>query len=242
MRKHLELEFHQRRIRCTVALVALAQTKLAPVSRILDLGCGEGHITDAIHQAAPGAEVSGLDYSISAINYASRHFPHLDFAVGNAYQSPYASGYFDLVVCNNLWEHVPDPLNLLKEVSRVSRDGAGVIISTPSRYRLDNLLRLLRGYPIQFLSEHHVTEYSVGQVKEQLRYGGYEALKTYTEPIGRPPLKVRVFRKFVSLALRWIKSHHELEGTVFFLARKDRNFSSPVSKAQAPTAPHLLRL
>jgi len=39
----------------------------------------------------------------------------IDFAVGDAYESPYAKGFFDVVVCNNLWDHVPDPLFLLSK-------------------------------------------------------------------------------------------------------------------------------
>jgi len=88
-----------------------------------------------------------------------------------------------LFVCNNLWEHVADPLNLLSEISRITKARGKLCISTPSRYRLHNLVAALRGRPIEFMSEHHVTEYTVGQVKEQLAFGGYKLLKCYSEPI-----------------------------------------------------------
>lgn len=96
VRQNLQGEFHQRQIRCTVALVALARSKLPPALWILDLGCGEGHITQAIYEASSGASVCGLDYSVSCINYASQHFPNISFAGGNAYRTPYASDYFDM--------------------------------------------------------------------------------------------------------------------------------------------------
>ena len=137
--------------------------------KILDIGCGEGHITAEIQKNFLGAEVSGLDYSISAISYAVEKFPGIDFCVADAYNPLYCDNYFDAVVCNNLWEHIPDPLALLKGMNRILKDGGYIILSTPSRYRFPNLLNVLRGKPPVFMSTHHVTEYSVGQVIEQLR-------------------------------------------------------------------------
>jgi len=83
------------------------------------LGCGQGHITHAMYQTRKSSEISGLDYSLSAVEYAHSHFPNIDFIVGDAYDAPYSEEYFDVVVCNNLWEHVPDPLFLLSKVKRL---------------------------------------------------------------------------------------------------------------------------
>ena len=103
-----EDEFHKRRIDCTLEMIKEAINKIEGVPRILDLGCGQGHITSMIRKAFSDAEVSGLDYSISAIEYATDHYSGIDFIVGNAYEAPYSENYFDIVVCNNLWEHVSD--------------------------------------------------------------------------------------------------------------------------------------
>ena len=66
------------------------------------------------------------------------------------------------------------PLQMLKKIERSLKPGGHLIISTPSRYRLPNLIRVLVGKPIVLGSRQHVTEYSVGQVMEQLKYLGYE--------------------------------------------------------------------
>ena len=180
---NIENDFHRRRIECTLQMIEEAGNSIQDTPRILDLGCGQGHITHEMLQTFPDAEISGLDYSVSAIEYAVDHFPEIDFAVGNAYECPYTGNYFDIVICNNLWEHVPDPLVLLNRITGILKPTGFVVISTPSRYRLGNLVRVLRGRPVAFMSPHHVTEYSVGQVVEQLKYGGYQVNKVFAKPI-----------------------------------------------------------
>jgi len=216
----LEGDFQRRRVQCTLELVRTAVQRLGGGARILDLGCGQGHITSKLREALPEAEIAGLDYSISAITYANKKFPGIDFIVASAYQCPYRPSYFDIVLCNNLWEHVPDPLLLLSKIGRVMNPRGFLIISTPSRYRWGNLVNVIRGKPIQFMSEHHVTEYSVGQVIEQLRYGGFEVLRCYSKPYKSENLKFEVAKKLFSLFASVTGSHHQLESTVFYLAQR----------------------
>jgi trans-aconitate 2-methyltransferase len=72
---------------------------LAPVSgeRILDLGCGTGHLTKRI--ADTGANVIGLDISESMIDEARRNYPELEFVKGDAADFAFAEP-FDAVFSN----------------------------------------------------------------------------------------------------------------------------------------------
>jgi len=216
----IESDFQKRRFQSTLELVQEAAKRIKGPPRILDLGCGQGHITSKIQEALPQAEIAGLDYSISAITYANKKFPGIDFVVASAYQCPYRRSYFDIVICNNLWEHVPDPLLLLSKIAHVMKPNGFLIISTPSRYRWGNLVNVVRGKPIQFMSEHHVTEYSVGQVIEQLRYGGFEVIRCYSRPYKSRNLKFEVGKKLFSFFAFLTGSHHQLESTVFYLAQR----------------------
>jgi 2-polyprenyl-3-methyl-5-hydroxy-6-metoxy-1,4-benzoquinol methylase len=217
--QYIENPFHRRRTELAAELAREAVASAGSVSRILDLGCGRGYVTEAIRQALDGAEVSGLDCSVAAIEYAHGHFPQIDFAVGDACDSPYAPGYFDLVMCNNLWEHVPDPLFLLSRIKRVVKPGGYLLLSTPNRYRLRNLGRILRGKPVVFMSPHHVTEYTIGQVTEQLAYGGFETRRISSTPIWAVGLKAAVAQRVFSRYISLIGSHHQLGATVFYLAQ-----------------------
>lgn len=218
--ENIESDFHRRRIELTVDLVHEAVSSKKDTPQILDLGCGQGHITEKIRQAVKGAEISGLDYSVSAVEYACEHFPQIDFAVGDAYDSPYASRFFDVVVCNNLWEHVPDPLFLLSRIKRTIKPGGYLIVSTPSRYRVGNLVSIIRGKPVGFMSKLHVTEYTVGQVKEQLTYGGFEVRRILSRPISAGSIKANVVKWIFSQLISLVGSHHQLEATVFYLSQE----------------------
>jgi trans-aconitate 2-methyltransferase len=56
--------------------------KPQPGERILDLGCGTGHLTGGIAEA--GADVLGIDASADMIDQARRNFPRVAFQVADA--------------------------------------------------------------------------------------------------------------------------------------------------------------
>jgi ubiquinone/menaquinone biosynthesis C-methylase UbiE len=217
--------FHQHRINWTIKLIGKAIGMDAHSPRILDVACGEGHITAEIRKAFPTAVISALDCSLTAIERATNAYNGIDFIVADAYLPPYAAAEFDIVVLNNIWEHVPDPMRLLAAVTRVLKRDGTVIISTPSRYRLGNLIRVLTGRPVKLISKHHVTEYTVGQMLEQLRFGGYCA-EVVDTPVTLPTstLSSLLVRKTIAPLVRaygrLVGSHHSLDWTVFYLARR----------------------
>ena len=217
--------FHRRRFECTLQLIKEATDGGAATLRICDLGCGLGHITAAIQKSYPNAEMSGLDYSVSAIKRAAETHKEIDFVVADAYEPPYCPEYFDIVVCNNLWEHVPDPLRLLSAISKILRRDGSLILSTPEPLPFAQSPASLARKSRPLYSDHHVTEYSVGQAYEQLRFGGFET-KVVSPPMQRSCNTLRdlaalgILMPLLRLFLRSVGSHHSLEETVFYLARK----------------------
>ncbi|HOH06429.1 MAG TPA: class I SAM-dependent methyltransferase [bacterium] len=217
--------FQNRRLATTLKLLEKALASVSGTPAILDVACGEGIITAEIKKQFGSAEVCGIDYSISAITTAASLHSGVEFAVGDARRLPYCPGRFDAVVLNNIWEHLPDPLNLLEGVKRILKPGGYAIISTPSRYRFRNMVRVVLGLPVEFMSKEHVTEYTVGQVLEQLRYAGMEA-ELFDEPLRGPAgglVRFIAFKMAVPIVramLQLIGSHHSPEETVFYLAHK----------------------
>jgi len=216
--KDFNNDFHQRRLKCTIDLIK--NRKSESKSKLLDLGCGQGLFTNAFKREFPNYDVYGLDHSITAIEYASSNFSNIDFVVADAYHPPFEDEYFDIIVCNNIWEHVPDPLNMLNSIGRILKTNGQLIISTPSRYRTGNLIRGFLGKDILLMSKHHITEYSVGQIREQLNFGGFKINKTYSPPIKEAGWKTRIAKAIIYYFLKAINSHHILESTVFYSAIK----------------------
>jgi trans-aconitate methyltransferase len=87
-----------------VSLVDLLDPK--PGERILDLGCGTGHLTAKI--AATGARVVGLDHSAEMLAQARAAYPEQEFIQGDARDFGFAEP-FDAVYSNAVLHWVRPP-------------------------------------------------------------------------------------------------------------------------------------
>jgi len=92
----------------------------------LDLGCGLGGYIAALQKS--GARVIGVDFN-PPHNVASA-----PFAIADALRVPFSGDYFDLVICTNLIEHIPDPAELLREIYRVLKRNGVAYVSYPPYY------------------------------------------------------------------------------------------------------------
>lgn len=218
LKEDLDTVFQKRRISCTIQLIK--NHILHKNMRLLDIGCGQGHFTNVFKSEFPDMDVYALDHSISAIRYANKNFKDINFSVADAFQPPFADDSFDIVVCNNLWEHVPDPVKLAIAIYRILKTDGVLIVSTPSRYRLANIVNMIKGKKAVLLNKFHITEYSVGQVTEQLSYAGFSVERIFSEPIRERKIGGRLLKLFLSVLIRLFKSHHVLELTVFYAAIK----------------------
>src|ERR1700712_4104683 len=78
-----------------------------PGERILDLGCGTGHLANEIKNH--GAEVIGIDASAEMVEKASKSYPGIDFKVADATNFHFDEK-FDAVFSNATlhWVHKAD--------------------------------------------------------------------------------------------------------------------------------------
>ncbi len=86
-----------------------------PGERILDLGCGTGHLTAEI--AAVGALTVGIDQSAEMIAQARRQFPDLRFEVCDAREIPFTAE-FDAVFSNAALHWIPEAEKVIRGVAR----------------------------------------------------------------------------------------------------------------------------
>ena len=101
--------------------------------RVLDLACGTGYGSAILADVA--AAVTGVDISATAI--ASARIAHarsnLTFRVADCFNLPFDDGSFDVVVANEMIEHVADHDALLHEVRRILLPGGLLLVSTPNK-------------------------------------------------------------------------------------------------------------
>ncbi len=99
--------------------------------RVLDIACGEGYGASAL-AGAGASNVIGVDISEETCLHAQHKYA-LDARPGNAEAIPLPDRSIDLVVSFETIEHVPRPLQFLRECARVLNAGGRLIISTPNR-------------------------------------------------------------------------------------------------------------
>ena len=90
-----------------------------PGERILDLGCGDGQLTERI--VAAGAIVTGIDASAKMV--AAARTRGLSVEEGSAESMPFADRSFDAVFSNAVLHWVRDQDAMISEVRRVLRPG-----------------------------------------------------------------------------------------------------------------------
>jgi SAM-dependent methyltransferase len=218
--------FHRMRIENTLLLLEHFKRSGGKLSRLLDVGCGMGHFLEAVRKRFPDLEATGLEISLTALQRAAERIPGSESVLADAHNPPFSPGYFDAILLNNVLEHGRGPFYMLKGLGRVLSPGGCLVLSTPSRYRFDNLIRVVLGKPVGLMSVDHITEYTVGQVTELLANCGYEVLQVLG-PKRKPTrwtVRNAVSHCLLKPALRaWLRvvgSNHVIESTAFFMARK----------------------
>jgi trans-aconitate methyltransferase len=95
-----------------------------PDERILDLGCGTGHLTQQIADA--GATAVGLDHSAEMIESARQEYPGCEFVQGDAHEFTVDTP-FDAVFSNAALHWMPDQDSVLESVVDALRPGGRFI-------------------------------------------------------------------------------------------------------------------
>ena len=108
--------------------------ELGAGGRVLDIGCGPGHVPLMLVAMLPEAEILGVDLSTEMLRIAeehraaSAHAERVCFQLGDAKGLEFADGSFDTVCSNTILHHIPDPVPFLREAARVLRPGGALLI------------------------------------------------------------------------------------------------------------------
>lgn len=105
------------------------QERIKPGLKVLDAACGTGYPAEWL--SSLGAQVTGLDLSDVAVEYATHRYPQLKITKGSVLELPFDDEQFDACTSVETIEHVPDAHLMVKEMHRVLKPGGWWYVTTP---------------------------------------------------------------------------------------------------------------
>ncbi|MDF1575359.1 MAG: class I SAM-dependent methyltransferase [Bacteroidales bacterium] len=113
--------------------------------RILDVGAGEGALTQKLHDM--GYRMQACDFSPESFKFNPVQCDEVDITL----PFPYEDHSFDRVIAVEVTEHILDHENFFREVYRILKPGGKLYVSTPNILSMKSRLRFLfQGFPYGF--------------------------------------------------------------------------------------------
>ncbi|MEO5858811.1 MAG: class I SAM-dependent methyltransferase [Pyrinomonadaceae bacterium] len=152
------------------------------LDRILDIGFGAGTMLQVGREL--GWETFGIEVSGPAVEQARKE----GFAVfhGDLLNAGYATDYFDVVTASEIIEHLPDPAEALREISRILRPGGLFWATSPSARSLS--YRAMGTHWTVISPPEHLQLYSAQAVKHLLLKSGFSKVSVNTS--GLNPVEI----------------------------------------------------
>lgn len=179
-----------------------------PCEAFLDAGCGDGRYLAALASVLPERR-AGVDISARILETAARR-SNADLRQAALDALPFEDGAFDLVLCSQVIEHVPDAPAAMRELARVLTPGGTLVISTDNERNLvTRSLNAPRNVAVRVLQlrgargriESPATPYTPASFRALLEGAGFavERLETFRFHL-MWPLTARP----VTCALNWL--------------------------------------
>jgi ubiquinone/menaquinone biosynthesis C-methylase UbiE len=131
-------------------MVRRAFAGISEASKVLDAGCGIGHITGPY---SGRYSIFGIDEQESAVQHCRAHWKG-SYVKASLYKIPFADNFFDLIVFLDAIEHLDKPVIALQELARVLKPGSPILICTMNY-----------ASPLWFILEHTWHRFAGGSCK-----------------------------------------------------------------------------
>lgn len=114
------------------------------VKNILDVGCGDGTLSQIISHKLTKAKVIGVDISPTLVKKSKGGIDTYEIDVCTQ-PLPFEDNKFDVVIVARTFEHLVDPDFATKEIKRVLKRKGLLLLSTPNLGAWHNRLLLMLG-------------------------------------------------------------------------------------------------
>jgi len=139
--------------------------------RLLDMGCATGVLLDLARLR--GWEVQGVDISAYSTRIA-RDYYCLDVYTGELAEAAYPDEHFDVVVMDDVLEHLISPTAVIQECHHILRTGGLLTLNTPNRSGLWHQLMGRRWF--HYRQMEHTYFFSPRVITDLLNRCGFDVL------------------------------------------------------------------
>ncbi|GAB6094373.1 class I SAM-dependent methyltransferase [Desulfatiferula olefinivorans] len=194
---------------------------IEPGFTILDIGCGPGRHVSALYSYkkvnAVGADLNldDLRQGVKRLEYHDSLGAHCggtwSFTTADITTLPFADSTFDLVICSEVMEHIPDQEKAAEELLRVLKPGCNLVVSVPRFwpekicwmlsdeyfnanqghiriYKKKELVRLIENKGAVYLTGHHAHSL----------HSPYWWLKCFVGPTREDSPAVNLYKRFLT--------------------------------------------
>jgi trans-aconitate methyltransferase len=144
-------------------LLSLVHQHARSARQVLEVGCGQGALLQRLETELPSAVLYGSDFSEAALTTARRASKsatlfELDLSAPDFERHSRYFGFFDLIVCSEVLEHLADDQLALERLSQLLRPGGQLLVSVPGgrRTRFDLAIGHVRHYTTKLLGRRFV--------------------------------------------------------------------------------------
>jgi len=96
---------------------------------VIDVGCGPGALTEELVRRLGASAVAAVDPSAPFVSAIEERLPDVDVRLAPAEELPFDDSSFDAALAQLVVQFMRDPLEGLREMARVTRDGGVVAAS-----------------------------------------------------------------------------------------------------------------
>jgi ubiquinone/menaquinone biosynthesis C-methylase UbiE len=150
-------------------------------TRILDAGCGEGHLIELLHAKYPDNEYFGIDVTEIALKKAKKRCRFAELKHMDLSSIKFKDGFFDVLICTEVLEHITDYRRVLSEFRRVIRKGGFLILTFPNEFMWTASRFVLRRKPVKV--PDHVNSFTPRHIDSML---DMELVKQINLPLRLP--------------------------------------------------------
>ncbi len=174
----------------------------------LEVGPGSGVYMPALRAAF--TEVAAIDVEPAHLEHVADRYPDVHTVLGDVTAPPDGLGPFDLILCSEVVEHIPDSAAALRGIASMLSPGGTLILSTPQRYSplevaskvafLPGIVSLVRAvYREPVLEQGHINLMTRETVRRQIRAAGFRVEREFLSGMylpfvaefgGRPGLRL----------------------------------------------------